>query len=73
MIISVLTENTAKNEHYKCEHGLCLHIATEKHKIRFDTGATALFRQIDARYWQDLLWLWLNIVYVIAYALKYFS
>lgn len=45
MIISVLTENTAKNEHYKCEHGLCLHIATEKHKILFDTGATALFSE----------------------------
>lgn len=45
MIISVLTENTAKNEHYKCEHGLCLHIATEKHKILFDTGATALFTE----------------------------
>lgn len=32
MKITVLTENTAKNENFKCEHGLSLYIETNGKK-----------------------------------------
>ena len=43
MKITVLTENTTKNENLIAEHGLSLFIETEKHKILFDMGQTDAF------------------------------
>ncbi len=43
MKITALTENTAKNSCFECEHGLSLYIETDNHKILFDTGQTDIF------------------------------
>ncbi len=43
MKITVLTENTAKNENFKCEHGLSLYIETNDKKILFDAGQSDIF------------------------------
>ncbi len=43
MKITVLTENTAKNENFKCEHGLSLYIETNGKKILFDAGQSDIF------------------------------
>jgi len=43
MKITVLAENTTKNDELKTEHGLSLYIETQKHKILFDTGQSDLF------------------------------
>ena len=43
MIIKALAENTSVSTDLGCEHGLSLYIETEKHKILFDTGESALF------------------------------
>lgn len=41
--IKVLLENTQARPDILTEHGLSLHIETERHKILFDTGQTDLF------------------------------
>jgi len=38
-----LVENTTASPEYRCKHGLCLYIQTEKHKILFDLGQDDLF------------------------------
>ena len=43
MKITMLVENTTKDENFGCEHGLSLYIETQKHKILFDMGQTDLF------------------------------
>ena len=43
MKITVLTENTAKNDSFKCEHGLSLYIKTNDKKILFDAGQSDIF------------------------------
>jgi len=43
MIIKTLVEDTTSSESYKCIHGLCLYIETERHKILFDLGPGDLF------------------------------
>ncbi len=43
MKITALTENTAKNSSFECEHGLSLYIETAKCKILFDAGQTDMF------------------------------
>lgn len=43
MKITVLTENTAKNHNFKCEHGLSLYIETKGKKILFDAGQSDIF------------------------------
>lgn len=43
MIIKVLTENTALDSTFECEHGLSLYIETKNHRILFDMGQTDLF------------------------------
>ncbi|MGI6152730.1 MAG: MBL fold metallo-hydrolase [Christensenellaceae bacterium] len=43
MDIAVLAENTAVSEEFGCEHSYSLYIATAKHKILFDVGASGLF------------------------------
>jgi len=45
MIVKVLVENTSIHEDLGSEHGLSLYIETKKHKILFDTGASALFAE----------------------------
>jgi 7,8-dihydropterin-6-yl-methyl-4-(beta-D-ribofuranosyl)aminobenzene 5'-phosphate synthase len=40
MKIITLVENTAENECFTAEHGLCIYIETEKHKLLLDTGQT---------------------------------
>ncbi|QSX09448.1 MBL fold metallo-hydrolase [Alkalibacter rhizosphaerae] len=45
MIIKTLAENTAISEEFRSEHGLSLHIETQKHKVLFDTGASSLFSE----------------------------
>jgi 7,8-dihydropterin-6-yl-methyl-4-(beta-D-ribofuranosyl)aminobenzene 5'-phosphate synthase len=43
MIVKTLSENTAVSDEFKNEHGLSLYIETEKHKLLFDLGASAIF------------------------------
>lgn len=43
MKISVLAENTAKNDCYGAEHGLSMYLEIGEEKILFDTGASSLF------------------------------
>lgn len=43
MIIKALAENTSISSELGCEHGLSLYIETDKHKILFDMGVSALF------------------------------
>lgn len=43
MKITVLVENTAKDEKLKSQHGLSLYIETESHNILFDLGEDNLF------------------------------
>ena len=38
-----LVENTTDSPKYRCKHGLCLYVQTEKHKILFDLGQDDLF------------------------------
>lgn len=45
MIIKTLVENTSISEKLGSEHGLSLYIETKKHKLLFDTGASALFAE----------------------------
>lgn len=45
MKISMLLENTAKNDCFCAEHGLSMYIETEKLNILFDTGAGPLFAE----------------------------
>jgi Metal-dependent hydrolases of the beta-lactamase superfamily II len=45
MILKVLTENTAVSCGFKCEHGLSLYIETDRHRLLFDTGGSALFAE----------------------------
>lgn len=45
MKISILLENTAKNESFNAEHGLSMYIETENLNILFDTGASSLFAE----------------------------
>ncbi len=45
MIIRVLVENTSNIPELGSEHGLCLYIETQRHKLLFDTGASELFVQ----------------------------
>ena len=40
MKIITLVENTAENECFTAEHGLCIYIESEKHKLLLDTGQT---------------------------------
>lgn len=54
MIIRVLAENTSNNEIFGSEHGLCLYIETERHRILFDTGASGLFAENAAKMGVDL-------------------
>ncbi|MDD6154948.1 MAG: MBL fold metallo-hydrolase [Eubacteriales bacterium] len=44
MKIVTVVENTAVNESFQAEHGLCLYIETPEHKLLFDTGQTDLFQ-----------------------------
>ena len=43
MKITTLLENTVCRDDFKCEHGLSLHIETDKHKLLFDMGPNAMF------------------------------
>lgn len=43
MNIKVLTENTAINDSFECEHGLSLYIETKDRNILFDSGQTGMF------------------------------
>jgi len=45
MIIKTLVENTSISKALGSEHGLSLYIETKRHKILFDTGASALFAE----------------------------
>lgn len=54
MIISVLSENTAASDTFGCEHGLSLHIQTDKHSLLFDTGAGSLFAENAVKLGVDL-------------------
>jgi len=49
MIIQALAENTSVSEEFGFEHGLCLYIETNKHKLLFDTGASGLFAENAAK------------------------
>ncbi len=40
MKIITLVENTALNDRFIAEHGLCVYIETERHKLLLDTGQT---------------------------------
>lgn len=43
MIITVLSENTSLSPELKSEHGMSIHIKTERENILFDTGASSIF------------------------------
>lgn len=43
MIITVLSENTSMSPEIKNEHGMSLHVKTDKESILFDTGASSIF------------------------------
>ena len=43
MKITILLENTVCRDEMKCEHGLSMHIATERHNVLFDMGPNAMF------------------------------
>lgn len=43
MKITVLLENTVCRAGLKCEHGLSMHIATDRHSVLFDMGPNAMF------------------------------
>lgn len=43
MVITMLMDNIASDASLRSEHGLSLHIRTEKHSILFDTGQSAAF------------------------------
>lgn len=43
MKVTLLLENTACRADVKQEHGLSLHIATDRHKLLFDMGPNAMF------------------------------
>lgn len=43
MKITVLSEDTSISEKYECEHGLCIYIEANNHRILFDLGASSLF------------------------------
>ncbi len=45
MIINILVDNRSLSKDFRCEHGLSLHIETNKHNILFDTGASDLFKE----------------------------
>ena len=40
MKIVTLVENTSEDECFTAEHGLCIYVETEKHKLLLDTGQT---------------------------------
>lgn len=54
MKISVLAENTSGDPALCYEHGLSLLIETQKHRLLFDTGASALFAENAAKMGIDL-------------------
>lgn len=54
MIIKALVENTSDYEAFGCEHGLSLYIETSKHKLLFDSGASALFAENATKMQVDL-------------------
>ena len=41
--IIAVVENTTLSNKYRCKHGICLYIETNKHRILFDTGSNRLF------------------------------
>lgn len=43
MIITALSENTSISPEIKSEHGMSLHVKTNKESILFDTGASSIF------------------------------
>ena len=43
MIITVLSENTSLSPEIKSEHGMSVHVKTNKESILFDTGASSVF------------------------------
>lgn len=43
MIITVLSENTSLSPEIKSEHGMSIHVKTNKQGILFDTGASSIF------------------------------
>ena len=49
MKITVLVENTTSNQKLNVEHGLSLHIETDKHHILFDAGDSNLFIEKNAK------------------------
>ena len=54
MIIKTLVENTSISDDFRNEHGLSLFIATKKHKILFDLGASELFAENAEKLGVDL-------------------
>ena len=54
MRISVLSENTACDPSFGCEHGLSLYIETKGHHILFDTGQSELFAENAEKLGVDL-------------------
>lgn len=47
-------ENRTVSPEYRCKHGLCLYIQTEKHKILFDLGQDDLFAENAGKLGIDL-------------------
>ena len=45
LYLTALVENISDKKELKAEHGLSLYIETEKHKLLFDTGASAAFAE----------------------------
>lgn len=54
MEITVLVENTNKDESYGAEHGLSLFVRTQKYNILFDMGQTTLFLENARKLGVDL-------------------
>lgn len=54
MKITVLLENTSCRADVQHEHGLSIHIATDKHKILFDMGPNAMFLENAERLGVDV-------------------
>lgn len=54
MVIRVLAENTSGVRELGSEHGLSLYVETRRHRLLFDTGASALFAENAAKMGIDL-------------------
>lgn len=54
MKITSIVEDTSCSENIAAEHGLCLYIKTDSHRLLFDTGKTGLFLKNAVQLGEDI-------------------